>query len=203
MASLVDHGLALETLVALATETPDAIVTDLAESGASEPLGLVLVPIDQIDLAPTPSAAAIQTAILARALRARPLRYVGEYMYNELALLVEIVEAERFVQLDLTAQRARIALLVHPFDGEQLLLVELANLAEQVHELVEFDVVLDVDDHDDATIVDLDFDVIGRVGLLVLSLSPTDPTDSTAAAILVLSGRHLVMMMMIVTGEGG
>ena len=131
--ALVHHDLALEALVALAAEAPYAIAAHLAHGGAREPLRLVLVAVDQVDLAPAARASPVDAAVFAHALGAGSLGRVREHVHDELALLVHVVEAQRFVQLHLAAQRARIALLVHPLDGEQLLLVELAYVTQHGH----------------------------------------------------------------------
>jgi len=75
VAALVHHGAALEALVALPAEAlvalpaqaPDPVLAHLAESGAREPLGLVLMAVDEVDLAPAAGTAPVDTPVLARA----------------------------------------------------------------------------------------------------------------------------------------
>jgi len=67
VAALVHHGAALEALVALPAQAPDPVLAHLAESGAREPLGLVLVAVDEVDLAPAAGATPVNTPVLARA----------------------------------------------------------------------------------------------------------------------------------------
>jgi hypothetical protein len=67
VAALVHHGAALEALVALPAQAPDPVLAHLAESGAREPLGLVLMAVDEVDLAPAAGTAPVDTPVLARA----------------------------------------------------------------------------------------------------------------------------------------
>jgi len=160
VAPFVYHGFALETLVALATQAPNAVLAHFAQCRASEPFRLVLMSVDQVNLAPSASTTTIYGTIFACTQSARTLGYVGEHMHDQLALLVQIVQPNCFVQFDLTAQRAWIAFLVDPFYSEQLLLVKLADISQQLNKLVQLEIVSDVNDHDETTVVHLHFDII-------------------------------------------
>ncbi len=106
-------------------------------------------------------------------------------MNDQLVLLVHIVQPDGFVQLQLRCDRARIALLVDPLDRERLLQIQLANRSNLLHEILQQKhlttaavvtqavrggrLVLDervcvqVNDRDEARVVDLHLDVIVRV----------------------------------------
>jgi hypothetical protein len=68
VAFLVDHYFAFETLVALSAQAPNPIVAHLAQSIACEPFHLVLVAVDEIDLAPSSSTASVNVVIFTHAL---------------------------------------------------------------------------------------------------------------------------------------
>ena len=165
VAPLVHHCLAVEALVALSAEAPYPVLANPAQSRAGESFRLVLVSIDQIDFAPSPGASPINAAVLACALYAWPLRHIGKHMQHEFALLVHIVQADGFVQLDLTAQCARIAFLVHPFQRERLRLVKFADFADFFVEIGQLDKagaarLLEINNRDEARIENVYFHVV-------------------------------------------
>ena len=130
MAAFMHHNLTVQAFVSRPAQAPYPVLAHFTQSCARESLRLVFVSIDEVNLAPSPRSSPINASIFASALRSRPFRYIGEYVHNELALLIQVVKPQRFVQLDLAAERARIAFFVDPLDCEQLLLVKFAYISE-------------------------------------------------------------------------
>jgi hypothetical protein len=87
------------------------------------------------------------------------LRHAGEYVYVQLGLLVQIVQAHGLVEFMLTRDCARIAFLVDPLDCELLFDIELAYASNELEKLDNANALAYVNDHDEATVEQLDFDL--------------------------------------------
>ena len=88
MSSLVHHYFTLQAFVALSAQAPYAVLANLAQSRARETFRLIFVPVDEINLPPSPSAAPVNAPVLACALRARPRRHIAENVNDELVFFV-------------------------------------------------------------------------------------------------------------------
>ena len=148
VALFVYEQLALRALEALPAQPPDPVAAIGAVGLAVEPLGLEDVPVDLVELPPPPGAPPVDGPVLALAGHARRRGDAGEDVDAQLGLLVDLVEPDGLFQLHLAGERAGVALLVHPLDGEGVVAVEAAHLPHLALQLRVGDAVVDVRDED-------------------------------------------------------
>ena len=80
-------------------------------------------------------------------------------MHSKLSFLVNLIQADCFIQFSLTLDNTGVALLIHPLDGELLVRGEPTDVPHLLHEVGEGHAVVDVGDKDLAIVGGLDSDL--------------------------------------------
>lgn len=98
-------------------------------------------------------------------------KYVGLTVYGEFRVSVDFVESDSLVELHLGGDGARIAFLVDPLHGKNLVVGEAAYLSHLLAELIEGDVLVNVGDEDLAVVGHLGLDLADILGGHSIGLS--------------------------------